>query len=625
MNDSDANRIVVQTYAIKKSPLRTIVYTRSGSKATEKQKVPRSACVTKGDILEFDNNETVYVRCNNGDRKVRILPIYSEQDEIQVGSLTIPVLVKEITEDEEYQAYRHLQFHHYRGKSLFGRHAPLVVCTSHPLLSSVIGYIELVTPFGASKPRREFFNAQCNLDSITWKQWNNETSRKYISLFVRIARCVVHPELRGMGVGQLLVNHSMRFAKNHWQSGGMKPYILEICADMLRHVPFAESADMVYIGDSEGDQHRIVKDFSYFIKHRDRFENKEILPDSASGIVQAKRSKWQALLDASPEKTPEQAVADLKKQIQNPTFKGYAKYKDVVSLPKPVYAVGLIPDASKFIKERASELRFKSCEKASFTAKEPIQTPIQLEGIEVNFTKRVRRTQLTHEVEKAFAVSLDTLEETVFSSLNVSIEPKTLWLVTGMSGTGKSTFLKLLRQKSLSKTDLLNYTGRLCMPENAKIATLSPLRSKKPLIDIFGKGNVDRGLQLMNTVGLSEAFLYVKSFQQLSTGQKYRAMLASLFSSESNIWLIDEFCENLDPITTHLIAKKLSTVARQRDMTVIVGAADYAPFLDTLHPDKILLLQGATRYKVFTFDEFQRLVEKVNQGLIQENAHGVYR
>ena len=34
----------------------------------------------------------------------------------------------------------------------------------------------------------------------------------------------------------------------------------------------------------------------------------------------------------------------------------------------------------------------------------------------------------------------------------------------------------------------------------------------------------------MNSVGLSEAFLYVKPFQELSTGQKYRAMLASLFS-----------------------------------------------------------------------------------------------
>ena len=613
MDDSHTNRTVIRTYAKKDTPLRTIVLARNGSEAREKYSVPRSACVTIGDILDFDDKKTVYVRCKNADKKARILPIYSEQDRIQLGNLTIPVLIKEITEDEEFRAYRHLQFHHYRGKSLFGRHAPLVICTSHPLLSTVAGYIELVTLFGASKPRREFFDAQCNLDGITWKQWNNKTSRKYISLFVRIARCVVHPELRGIGIGKLLIKHSIQFAKNHWQSGGMKPYILEICADMLRYVPFTENAEMVYIGDTEGDQHRIAKDFSYFIRHRDRFENKEILPNSSSGIVQAKRSKWQALLEASPEKTPEQAVEDLKKQIQNPTLKGFAKYKDVLSLPKPVYAVGLIPDAVTFIKGRATELKLKSSDKIDCPAIEPIQTPIQLNDVEVKFTKRVRRSQLTHEVEKAFAVSLDKLEETVFSDLTVTIEPKTIWLVTGMSGTGKSTFLHLLHQKISPTNESLDNVERFHMPRDSKIATLTPISSKKPLIDIFGTDGVHRGLQMMNTVGLSEAFLYVKSYQQLSTGQKYRAMLASLFLTESNIWLIDEFCESLDPITTHLIAKKLSTVARERKITVILGATDYRPFFETLCPDRVLLLQGATTYRIFTFQEFRAYVKKADQ------------
>ena len=588
------------------SPWKKLVYVQQNSDAADRISVPRSACVTKGDTIEFIDGERVYVHCKHGDEKAQILPSYLETDEVQLGDLTIPVSVKEITKPEEYEAYCQLQFHHYRGKSLFGRHAPLVMCVAHPLLPSVIGYIELATPFLVSKPRKEFFNTTCQLNGIGWEQWNYDTSREYISLFVRIARCVVHPELRGTGIGQRLIKHSIRFAKTHWQSGGRQPYVLEICADMLRYVPFAESAGMVYIGETEGNGHRIVKDFSYFLKYLERYEKKEILPDDSCGIVDAKRSQFQALVDSDPSKTYEQALDDLKRQIKYPTLKGDAKFKSVLVHPKPVYVKGLHPDADKFISRRISELELHPRKKNSPETIEPIQSPIKLSNVEVKFIKQVRRTQLTNQVEKAFGTSLDTFEHTIFNSLDLSINPESICLVTGMSGTGKSTFLKLLGKENQPTC------GKLEMPQNVKIGTLSPIRSKKPLIDFLGKGNMNRGIELMNSVGLSEAFLYVKPFQELSTGQKYRAMLASLFSMSNNLWLIDEFCESLDPITAKLVAKKLSTVAREYKATVVVCAADYEPFLETLCPDQVLLLQGAARYKVFTFDKFQTLVKKVN-------------
>lgn len=168
--------IVRSTTSKKGSPWKTLVYTQQGSDSIEKLQVPRSACVTKGDTIEIVNDKEVYVYCKRG--KARILPSYSEVDKIKLGNLTVPASVKEITEAEEYEGYRHLQFHHYRGESLFGRHAPLVMHASHPLLPPVIGYIELATPFLFCKPRHELFNTACQLNGISWKQWNNETLKK---------------------------------------------------------------------------------------------------------------------------------------------------------------------------------------------------------------------------------------------------------------------------------------------------------------------------------------------------------------------------------------------------------------------------------------------------------------
>ena len=613
-NDSIFNAKVVSiSWKNRGSPCKSIYFQRD-SDSKEVLQVPRSACVTTGDILEFADN-AVYVRCENG--KARVSPIYSKPEVIQLGGLTLPVQIKEITETEEYQAYRHLTLEHYRGKSLFGRHAPLVMCAFHPLLPSVVGYIELATAFFACKPRRNLFDVACQLNGVSWQRWNLNIARNYISLFVRIARCVVYPELRGTGVGQLLVKHATEFAKTHWQSGGWQPYVLEISADMLRYVPFAENAGMTYIGETEGNIHRITNDISYLIKNRDRLENREIFSGDCCGIVDAKLSQFQALLDSyqtDTDITVEQALADIKRQAQRTTLKGLSKLKNVLVFPKPVYVKGLHPDASEFIKRRISELNvesvFASGTKMMIHHKQtpkPIETSIQLDSVGVEFTNRVRRTQLTHKVEDAFDISLDTLTEPIFKDLTVSIAPGTLWLVTGVSGTGKSTFLKLLNRELLPKT------GHLRMPQNAHIRTLEPIRSKKALVEVFGKGDVGQGLELMNTVGLSSAFLYVKPFQQLSEGQKYRAMLAALLATESNLWLIDAFCENLDPIATNLIAKKLSILSRDQSATVIVTASDYTRFLEALQPDNILLFQGATQYRTFTFAEFQTWLEKTKQ------------
>ena len=631
INDSISNAKVIRTsWKNRESPYKSIYFQQDSDSKTESSlTVPRSACVAKGDILEVANG-AVYVRCQNG--KAQIYPIYSASDVIQFGGLTLPVFIKEITDSEEYRAYRYLTTHHYRGQSLFGRHVPLVMCVSHPLLPSIIGYIELATAFFACKPRRQFFDVACQLDGVSWQRWDLNTARNYISLFVRIARCVVHPELRGTGAGQLLAKHAAQFANTHWQSGGWKPYVLEISADMLRYVPFAEKAGMVYIGDTEGNLHRIIDDISYLIKNRDRLKNKEIFSGDCCGIVDAKLSQFKALLNSYPidtEVTTEQVLADIKKQTQRATLKGLSKLKDVLIFPKPVYVKGLHPDASKFIENRISELKCKNelnPEPVLASARkkmihheqisEPIKTSIQIDSIGVEFTSRVRRTKLTHEVEGAFGISLDTLTEPIFKDLTVSIAPGSLWLVTGVSGTGKSTFLKLLNG------ELLPQTGHVHIPENAHIRTLEPIRSTKALVEVFGKGNVGRGLELMNTVGLSSAFLYVKSFQHLSAGQKYRAMLAALLEAESNLWLIDAFCENLDPITASLIAEKLSVLARGRSATVVITASDYTRFLEALQPDNILLLQGTTQYRIFTFAEFQTWIEKNKrcQNLVQRKV-----
>ena len=77
------------------------------------------------------------------------------------------------------------------------------------------------------------------------KNWRKDTMRRYTKADVRIARCMVSPEFRGLKLASPHVRHAISLARYHWQVARLKPPFLEITADMLRYVPFIESAGMM--------------------------------------------------------------------------------------------------------------------------------------------------------------------------------------------------------------------------------------------------------------------------------------------------------------------------------------------------------------------------------------------
>jgi ABC-type ATPase with predicted acetyltransferase domain len=53
------------------------------------------------------------------------------------------------------------------------------------------------------------------------------------------------------------------------------------------------------------------------------------------------------------------------------------------------------------------------------------------------------------------------------------------------------------------------------------------------MIELFGGRDVRSAMHLMGLVGLSDAFVYLKRFAELSNGQQYRAMLTCLIFGTS--------------------------------------------------------------------------------------------
>ena len=567
--------------------------------------VPLSACVTKGDRLRYHSGDA-WVIGKNGDCK--ILQPYVVPDVVNLGGDEIDVLIKEITEPEEHTGYQALADYHYRGKSIHGRTARLIVRTSTPRYPKVLGYIELATPFFMNKPRSQILNAPFDCGNVSWDTWDMPTLRRYIHVVVRIARTVVSPEFRGANIGQLLVKHASSFAKTRWQVAGYLPQFLEISADMLKYVPFAERAGMTYVGHTQGNLHRVSKDMRYLIdrfRHDPRGKSEF---EKISGILDQQVARMDRFMTVMEQEDldSDTLYSKLEGLSQKAALRDFALFQGIVSLPKPHYMAGLSSYAESFLKERVSQLGIGSDHVPPRLNLETIDAPIALENITIEYCSQVRRTSSTHAVQQAFDISPDQVRTTILRNLTFTIEPGSIVLVLGPSGSGKTSLLKLLT-RTLDKTTS-QLSGTVTLPHNYEPGTFQDLRSKKPLIDAFPTTDVNTALYLLGLAGLSEPALYLKRYAELSGGQQYRAMLSMLIGSQANVWLADEFCAHLDPATAKVVAENIQRLARRLGATVVAAAPHCDHFVHSLRPDVVVMLTSSWEHSMIAGPDYLRRI-----------------
>jgi energy-coupling factor transporter ATP-binding protein EcfA2 len=94
---------------------------------------------------------------------------------------------------------------------------------------------------------------------------------------------------------------------------------------------------------------------------------------------------------------------------------------------------------------------------------------------------------------------------------------------------------------------------------------------------------MEEALELLSKVGLNDAFLFLRSYAQLSDGQKYRYKIAKMIESQAQFWIMDEFAATLDRDTAKIVAYNLQKHARQQGKAVL-AATTHKDLLEDLNP-----------------------------------------
>lgn len=520
--------------------------------------------VRKGDVLEFAPSPHDFIRVDKifvdpltGEgRRVKVHPPYWKKETIFLGPHKFEVTVRERINSEDWGKVRQLEQFHYRGKAfnkIVGRRTALLAEIEG---FGIVGFGILSATVAAAKPRFELLKTN----------FTSQMRNKLINRIARVPRIVVHPELRGIGLGALLARHLVEYAKQYWDINHYTPIMVEVIAAMTEYHRFFEEAGFVRIGYTSGYKNGII---------------------------------------------PRYGNGSFERRVNHEYYDFMKNQK-----PKPY----LVFPLSREIKRKIR--RF--CHKPSpiiWLRHPELKDPIEFENVSVRYRVRNGSTTRTDIIKEVFGVDAEHAFSYVFRNFSLQIDPGDVVLITGASGSGKSTLIGLLTSKFINSEDV-EITGRIPYEIQDHIAVLNTRwNNSLPLIEQIAKqGNIREAIETLNSVGLSEAHLYIKQPNQISDGQRYRFAVAQLCDSKKPVWIADEFVSTLNPETAAIVARGLRKIAYKSGATLVLAAPHIDSFLQTLLPNKLVKLEWGGVVAIYSIKVDARQDGKLVSLVVKNNG-----
>ncbi len=221
--------------------------------------------------------------------------------------------------------------------------------------------------------------------------------------------------------------------------------------------------------------------------------------------------------------------------------------------------------------------------------------------IDKSFSTKTTSTERTNAIGEAFGIGLDEEKKfEIFKDFEFDINPGQVVLITGDSGSGKSTALREIQEQLRdSKEALQEFKGPAIRSDFIEI------NENEILIEGVGR-DAGEAISILSMAGLNEAFLMLRKFKELSDGQKYRFRVAKMISkSDAGIWIFDEFAAVLDRVTAKVVSYTLQKTARRLGKTVIV-ATTHEDMVRDLKPDLWIRKQFGAAAEVRYFPNLKR-------------------
>ena len=168
-----------------------------------------------------------------------------------------------------------------------------------------------------------------------------------------------------------------------------------------------------------------------------------------------------------------------------------------------------------------------------------------------------------------FGIGFEQGQHVIASDLEIPVRSGEIVLLTGESGSGKSSLMHAIRQKLSAPGTTVIDVDELDLGDSLLIDAL----------DV----DVRSGMSLLSACGLGEAQLMLRTPGELSDGQRYRFRFARALSGGADWIVADEYTATLDRTLANVISHNLHKLAAQMQ-TGFLLATTHEDVIEDLNP-----------------------------------------